>query len=66
VIPTNLIATIETIKTEYYNPTFYCPLFRVEIPNGKYKGQKLIKLVRMKIPARTNRIMAKVPEMMFA
>ena len=36
--------------------------FRVEIPNGKYSGQKLIKLVRMKTPARTKRIIAVVPE----
>jgi hypothetical protein len=36
------------------------------MPNGKYSGQKLIKLVRMKTPARTKRIMAKVSEIMFA
>jgi hypothetical protein len=36
------------------------------MPNGKYSGQKLIKLVRVKTPARTKRIMAKVPEIMFA
>jgi hypothetical protein len=32
------------------------------MPKGKYKGQKLKKLVRMKIPARTKRIIAAVPE----
>jgi hypothetical protein len=32
------------------------------MPNGKYKGQKLIKLVRIKIPARIKRIIATVPE----
>jgi hypothetical protein len=36
------------------------------MPNGKYNGQKLIKLVSIKIPARTNSTIAKVPEMMFA
>jgi len=34
----------------------------VEIPKGKYKGQKLIKLVRIKEPANIKRIMAAVPE----
>jgi hypothetical protein len=38
----------------------------VEIPNGKYSGQKLMKLVRIKTPARIKRIIATVPEMMFA
>jgi hypothetical protein len=37
----------------------------VEIPNGKYSGQKLIKLVRMTIPARTNKTIANVPEIIF-
>jgi hypothetical protein len=31
----------------------------VEIPKGKYNGQKLIKLVRMKIPAKIKRIIAR-------
>jgi hypothetical protein len=34
----------------------------VLIPNGRYKGQKLKKLVRMKIPAKINKIIASVPE----
>jgi hypothetical protein len=34
----------------------------VLIPKGRYKGQKLKKLVRMKIPAKINSIMASVPE----
>jgi hypothetical protein len=38
----------------------------VESPNGKYSGQKLIKLVRMKTPERIKRIIATVPEIMFA
>jgi hypothetical protein len=39
--------------------------FLVEIPKGKYSGQKLIKLVRIKAPARIKRIMATVPDRMF-
>jgi len=35
------------------------------MPKGKYKGQKLIKLVRIKIPARIKRIIANVPEIRF-
>jgi hypothetical protein len=34
----------------------------VDIPNGKYKGQKLMKLVRIKIPARINKMMAAAAE----
>ena len=34
----------------------------VEIPKGIYKGQKLIKLVSIKIPARIKRMIATVPE----
>jgi hypothetical protein len=37
----------------------------VEIPKGKYSGQKLIKLVRMKTPAKRRRMMATVPDSMF-
>jgi hypothetical protein len=35
----------------------------VDIPNGKYKGQKLIRLVKMNIPAKANKTIATVPEM---
>jgi len=42
------------------------PFFLVDIPNGRYKGQKLIKLVKIKIPANTNKTIAKVPEIRFA
>jgi hypothetical protein len=35
------------------------------MPKGKYKGQKLIKLVMIKIPARIKRMMATVPEITF-
>jgi hypothetical protein len=35
---------------------------QVEIPKGKYKGQKLIKLVRIKTPAKIKSTIAKVPE----
>jgi len=34
----------------------------VLIPNGRYKGQKLKKLVKMKIPAMTSSIIASIPE----
>jgi hypothetical protein len=34
----------------------------VLIPKGRYKGQKLKRLVRMKIPAKINSIIAIVPE----
>ena len=37
-------------------------LGRVEIPNGRYSGQKLMNEVRMKIPDRTRRMVAVVPE----
>jgi hypothetical protein len=33
------------------------------MPNGKYNGQKLMRLVTIKIPERTNKMMATVPEM---
>jgi len=35
------------------------------MPKGKYKRQKLIKLVMIKIPAITNSMMAAVPEITF-
>lgn len=35
---------------------------QVEIPNGTYKGQKLMKLVAKKIPPKISRINPKVPE----
>lgn len=35
---------------------------QVLIPNGAYKGQKLIKLVITKIPAKTNSTIPSVPE----
>ena len=41
---------------------FICLFFLVEMPNGRYRGQKLIKEVRMKMPARTSKMMASVPE----
>jgi len=34
----------------------------VESPNGQYSGQKLIKLVSMKMPANINNTIARVPE----
>jgi hypothetical protein len=40
----------------------YFSFFRVEIPKGMYSGQKLIRLVRIKTPARTKSTMATVPE----
>jgi len=39
-------------------------LLNVLSPNGRYSGQKLIKLVAMKIPASASSTMATVPEMM--
>lgn len=35
--------------------------FLVEIPKGIYNGQKLMKLVRRKIPAKMSKITANVP-----
>ena len=40
--------------------------FRVEIPKGKYKGQKLKKLVMIKMMASDNKMMAVVPEIFSA
>jgi hypothetical protein len=37
----------------------------VLIPNGRYKGQKLKKLVRIKIPAKISNIIASIPEIIF-
>jgi hypothetical protein len=39
--------------------------FLVEMPKGQYNGQKLTRLVRIKIPANTKRTIATVPEIMF-
>jgi len=39
---------------------------QVLIPKGKYKGQKLTKLVSMKIPDKANKTMAAVSEIIFA
>ena len=41
---------------------FYITFFLVEIPNGQYKGQKLIKLVSIKTPETTRRMMAIIPD----
>jgi hypothetical protein len=48
--------TAENLSAVYFS------FFLVEIPNGKYKGQKLIKLVRIKTPARIMSTNATVPE----
>ena len=40
-------------------------LLRVLIPKGRYKGQKLKKLVRIKIPAKISNIIASIPEIIF-
>jgi hypothetical protein len=36
----------------------------VDIPKGAYKGQKLMKLVKIKMAAKTKSTMAVVPEML--
>ncbi len=47
-------------------PFFYLGLFlHVLIPKGRYNGQKLRKLVKTKITATLNSIIAKVPEITF-
>lgn len=38
---------------------------QVEMPKGEYKGQKLIKLVRIKTAAKINKTIAIVPEITF-
>jgi len=38
--------------------------FLVENPKGKYKGQKLIKLVKIRIPAKINKTMAVTSEIL--
>lgn len=40
----------------------YSDFLRVEMPKGKYNGQKLRKLVSIKINASANKMMAVVPE----
>jgi hypothetical protein len=37
----------------------------VDNPKGRYRGQKLKMLVRIKIPERTNKIMAGIPDTVF-
>jgi hypothetical protein len=44
----------------------FLSFFKVEILNGKYKGQKLMKLVNINIPAKINKTIAKVPLIIFA
>ncbi len=39
--------------------SFFLPVFN---PNGKYKGQKLIRLVSTNTPARTSNTIPRVPE----
>lgn len=41
---------------------FYFSFFLEEMPNGKYNGQKLIKLVSIKTAANTKSTMATMPE----
>ena len=43
-------------------PFYFSSLF-VERPNGKYRGQKLTKLVNKKIAPRINRINPNMPDM---
>jgi hypothetical protein len=44
----------------------YSFVFRVLIPNGRYSGQKLKRLVKMKTPAKISKRIAIVPEIMLA
>ena len=41
---------------------YYLSFFLVDMPKGKYKGQKFKKLVMINITARIKRMMAIVPE----
>jgi hypothetical protein len=52
---------IDVLSTAFNNekPYYY---FRVDKPNKKYIGQKLIKLVATNIAASTKNTIAKVPE----
>lgn len=47
---------------QFYNQESF---FLVEIRKGKYNGQKLIKLVAIKIAANNKRMMAVIPEIWF-
>lgn len=42
--------------------SYFCFILQVEIPKGRYNGQKLIKLVARKTPPKTSNIIPKVPE----
>jgi hypothetical protein len=54
---------IITMCISYY--ALCCFFFNVEIPKGKYNGQKLKKLVIIKIDAKIKRTIANVPEIRF-
>ncbi len=51
------------MKTSLYLRIKFIYFFlRVEIPKGRYNGQKLMKLVNKKTPPSTNKIIPNVPE----
>ncbi len=51
------------MKTSLYLRIKFIYFFlQVEIPKGRYKGQKLIKLVNKKTPPSTNKTIPNVPE----
>jgi len=51
------------VKATYYGySTFSYFLLRVLIPKGRYKGQMPNMLVRIKIPAKINSTIARIPE----
>jgi len=54
---------LEHLLDKHFLLSYYALFFSFEvfIPKGKYKGQKLIKLVKIKMPATTRRTVASVP-----
>jgi hypothetical protein len=49
----------------FYSLSDYFSTLQVENPNGAYSGQKLMRLVNTKTPAKTRRIIPKVPLTVF-
>ena len=55
----------DNYKSIWSNNSVIYLFLQVEIPKGKYSGQKLTKLVNTNTTARVNNIIPKVPEIVF-